>query len=194
MIIVDALNYAYRKGIVDIDDAITEAKRVINILKREDKKVIFVFDGYRDAHPGGESIVWAGINGKADDWILRFIKEGKKEVLYLVSRDKALVNRAKHFNPNVVVWDPVEFERYINDIHNRRRLRVIREKIRVEASEEERKMLETFDILEIESMFRIKPDKPRRNLRKSEGFEIPLENFDYEKFFKKYEEEIEKKR
>ncbi len=189
MIIVDAFNYilskhkhATPKEIFDL------SKKTIKILERHGKRFLFVFDGELEGHRSGNYIKWVGRGRKADDWIIEYLKEHKDETIILVTRDKALSNKAKSVHPNVSVWDPDELDRYLNELSASKP--TVERKPFINTLKEEKEMLESFNISRFEGEFPVYKNRPKKKRKSQKEQDLPTD-FDYEKFSKMYDERVQ---
>ncbi len=199
-LIVDALNYAFSKSgdAITLDEALRVVKDAIRVLERAGKKnFLFVFDGYNENYAGAKHMLWVGSGKKADDWIINFVSKNKGNII-LITRDKALVDRVKWINKNVVIWDPAEFDDYLNKLSKRENTKVKYTKEEPDTTAENLRMLKDFDEREFERGFEsyVKTVKAegKKTDKSKEGDIISFENVDWEEISSKFEEELQKLR
>lgn len=146
-LIVDALNYAFSKGndAITLDEAVRVVKNAIRVLERAGKKnFLFVFDGYNENYANAKHMLWVGSGKKADDWIINFVSRNKGNFI-LITRDKALADRVKWINKNVVIWDPAEFDDYLNKLSQKENIKAKYTKEEPDTTAEILQMLKDFD-------------------------------------------------
>ncbi len=193
MIIVDALNYAFSKGgkAITLEEAIGVVEDAIRILEEAGKKdFLFVFDGYNENYAGANHMVWVGSDKKADDWIIEFVSKNKGNIK-VITRDKALANRVKWINKNVVIWDPAEFDDYLNKLSKKENTKVEYTKKEPDTTAEKIEMSKNFNEKDFERGFikytKKEPDTTAENLEMLKNFNERKIEVDFESYVKNKE-------